>query len=169
MYSRVSSLYQCSYILHRYYVFWTSLLPLKTQTKVCRFHREDQNEHIVNWQTNLPYPIKEMAFVRSWMVVRVTSLTQLTLQSAIISQGIAARFARRQASSEQTAIYVRAFTVLGNIANCLLEEEDMAFVAKPNYRQLYCNSLSSGTIFTSHFVQNLFDVGLFVGFCFQRR
>lgn len=63
--------------------------------------------------TDQPFPIKEMTFVRSWMLFR----------SAIIAQGVAARFARRQASSEQAPTYTRLFPVLGNFAKRLIEEQ----------------------------------------------
>ncbi|KAI5986947.1 kinase-like domain-containing protein [Pisolithus albus] len=63
--------------------------------------------------TNQTYPIKEMGFVRSWMLFR----------SAVISQGIAARFALRQASSEKASIHTRLFPVMGRIAKTVLEEE----------------------------------------------
>ncbi|KAI6119020.1 kinase-like domain-containing protein [Pisolithus croceorrhizus] len=63
--------------------------------------------------TNQAYPIKEMGFVRSWMLFR----------SAVISQGIAARFALRQASSEKASIHTRLFPVMGHIARTVLEEE----------------------------------------------
>ncbi|KIK22711.1 hypothetical protein PISMIDRAFT_679912 [Pisolithus microcarpus 441] len=63
--------------------------------------------------TNQTYPIKEMGFVRSWMLFR----------SAVISQGIAARFALRQASSEKASIHTRLFSVMGRIAKTVLEEE----------------------------------------------
>lgn len=63
--------------------------------------------------TNQTYPIKEMGFVRSWMLFR----------SAVISQGIAARFALRQASSEKASIHTRLFPVMGRIAKTVREEE----------------------------------------------
>lgn len=62
--------------------------------------------------TNQACPIKEMGFARSWMLFR----------SAVISQGIAARFALRQASSEKASIHTRLFPVLGHLAKVLLEE-----------------------------------------------
>jgi len=63
--------------------------------------------------TNQPYPIKEMVFVRSWMLFRL----------AIISQGIAARYARRQASSEKAFLHVQMFPIIGNLARAVLEDE----------------------------------------------
>ncbi|KAF9228509.1 kinase-like protein [Gyrodon lividus] len=63
--------------------------------------------------TNQTYPIKDMTFVRSWMLFRL----------AIISQGIAARFSRRQASSEQAFVHPRLFPVVGNLAKVVLEDE----------------------------------------------
>ncbi|KAH9919375.1 APH-domain-containing protein [Fomitopsis serialis] len=53
-----------------------------------------------------PYPIKEMVFARSWMLFRL----------AVITQGIAARFARRQASSEKAHLYASVFPLIGHLA-----------------------------------------------------
>jgi len=63
--------------------------------------------------TGWPYPITGIVFVRSWMVMRL----------AIISQGIAARYARRQASSEQAFMHINMFPVVGRVAKTVLEEE----------------------------------------------
>lgn len=63
--------------------------------------------------TGWPYPITEMVFVRSWMVMRL----------AIISQGIAARYARRQASSDQAFMHINIFPFVGRVAKTVLEEE----------------------------------------------
>ncbi|KAF5357314.1 hypothetical protein D9758_005906 [Tetrapyrgos nigripes] len=52
------------------------------------------------------YPIKDMGFVRSWMLFR----------GSIILQGIAARAARRQASSENPGHYVSGVETLGKLA-----------------------------------------------------
>lgn len=60
-----------------------------------------------------PYPIQELVFVRSWMLLRL----------AIIAQGIAARAARRQASSENAHSYAQTFHLLGRLAKVVLEEE----------------------------------------------
>ncbi|KAF8178677.1 kinase-like domain-containing protein [Mycena galopus ATCC 62051] len=62
--------------------------------------------------TNQPYPIKEMVFVHSWMFFR----------GAIILQGIAARVARKQASSEGAFVYANAFPFYGAIAKTIIEE-----------------------------------------------
>ena len=43
-------------------------------------------------------------------------------QSAVIMQGIAARYARRQASSERAFIYVAGFPFVGHLAYQTLEE-----------------------------------------------
>jgi len=67
-----------------------------------------------------PYPIKEMIFVRSWMLFRL----------AVISQGIAARYARRQASSEQAYIHVNFFPVVGRLAISVLKREGITFSTK---------------------------------------
>ncbi|RDX49304.1 APH-domain-containing protein [Lentinus brumalis] len=62
--------------------------------------------------TNQPYPIPEMVFARSWMLFR----------SAVIMQGIAARYARRQASSERAYTYVIGFPYMGHLAYKTLVE-----------------------------------------------
>ncbi|KAG6382025.1 kinase-like domain-containing protein [Boletus reticuloceps] len=62
---------------------------------------------------NQPYPIEGMVFVRSWMLFRL----------AVIAQGIAARFARRQASSEHAHIHHLLFPVTGRLAKAVLEDE----------------------------------------------
>jgi len=53
----------------------------------------------------------EMRFVTSWMIFRL----------AIISQGIAARYARRQASSANAMAQGSMFSVLGLIAKEVYE------------------------------------------------
>lgn len=63
--------------------------------------------------TGWPYPITEMTFARSWMVMRL----------AIISQGVAARYARRQASSEHAFVHINIFPFVGRVAKAVLEEE----------------------------------------------
>ena len=80
--------------------------------------------------TKQAYPIQEMIFVRSWMLFRVslvvficTLVPPTKLQLAVISQGIAARFARRQASSEQAHIQIRLFPAVGHLAKAVLEDE----------------------------------------------
>ncbi|KAF7315041.1 Acyl-CoA dehydrogenase family member 11 [Mycena indigotica] len=64
----------------------------------------------------LPYPIKEMIFVRSWMIFRL----------AVISQGIAARVARKQASSERAFIHVKGFPIIGKLAVEALRTEGIS-------------------------------------------
>ncbi|KAH9942180.1 APH-domain-containing protein [Epithele typhae] len=59
-----------------------------------------------------PHPIPEMVFARSWMLFR----------SAVIMQGIAARYARRQASSERAHTYVVGFPYMGHLAHKTLVE-----------------------------------------------
>jgi hypothetical protein len=44
------------------------------------------------------------------------------MQLSIISQGIAARYARRQASSEKAFIQVKMFPVVGELARLALED-----------------------------------------------
>ncbi|KAH8985557.1 kinase-like domain-containing protein [Lactarius akahatsu] len=63
--------------------------------------------------TRQPYPITEIVFARSWMLIRL----------AVIMQGIAARHARRQASSEQAHLYAGMFPVFGRLARVVLEDE----------------------------------------------
>lgn len=93
---------------------------------------------------NYSYPIKELTFVRSWMLFRVSLsrpalgwlssqcglnyywLTEERLQLAIIAQGIAARHARRQASSEQAHLYKEVFPVVGKLAIVVLEDEGIS-------------------------------------------
>ncbi|KIY46186.1 kinase-like protein [Fistulina hepatica ATCC 64428] len=62
--------------------------------------------------TKYTYPIREMTFVRSWMLFRLS----------IIAQGIAARHARRQASSAMAESYGELFPVIGDLAIGVLEE-----------------------------------------------
>ncbi|KAI0827964.1 kinase-like protein [Trametes gibbosa] len=66
--------------------------------------------------THQPYPIPEMVFARSWILFR----------SAIIMQGIAARYARRQASSEKAHLYVQGFPLMGHLAHSTLVEAGVA-------------------------------------------
>ena len=49
-------------------------------------------------------------------------LTPWAPQSAVIMQGIAARYARRQASSERAYNYVVGFPYMGHLAYRTLEE-----------------------------------------------
>jgi len=82
--------------------------------------------------TYQPYPIVEMTFVKSWMLFRVLIFHYLSLlffltdhlqcQLSVISQGIAARYARRQASSEVAWAYEHMFPVIGHLAKVVLEE-----------------------------------------------
>jgi len=62
--------------------------------------------------TKQPYPITEMVFARSWMLFRLS----------VISQGIAARFARRQASSESAYLHSQIFPVVGKMALLATQE-----------------------------------------------
>ncbi|KAH7875474.1 kinase-like protein [Lentinula edodes] len=55
---------------------------------------------------NLEYPLKDIVFVKSWMLFR----------TSIISQGIAARVARRQASSANAAQYSTSVDLFGDLA-----------------------------------------------------
>ncbi|KAF9268533.1 APH-domain-containing protein [Marasmius fiardii PR-910] len=58
------------------------------------------------------YPIKELIFVKSWNMFR----------GAVISQGIAARAARRQASSENPEVYGHSIILFGDLARAILED-----------------------------------------------
>jgi hypothetical protein len=51
-------------------------------------------------------------------------------QLSIISQGIAARFARRQASSEHAYLHARGFTLLGKLARIILEDAGIVITPK---------------------------------------
>ncbi|ESK97264.1 phosphotransferase enzyme family domain protein [Moniliophthora roreri MCA 2997] len=61
------------------------------------------------------FPIKELVFVRSWNMFR----------GAVISQGIAARAARRQASSENPEQYAQSIALFSDMARKILEDEGM--------------------------------------------
>ncbi|KAG8776169.1 hypothetical protein FRC16_004604 [Serendipita sp. 398] len=63
--------------------------------------------------TKQPYPLQGATFTSSWMIFRL----------AIIAQGIAARYARRQASSEKAAIQGSTFKFWGNLAREITETE----------------------------------------------
>ncbi|CAE6342841.1 unnamed protein product [Rhizoctonia solani] len=58
------------------------------------------------------YPITEMVFANSWMMFRLS----------IISQGIAARYAQRQASSANAKAQGDRFPMLGRMAKRLMLE-----------------------------------------------
>ncbi|KAJ7194425.1 kinase-like domain-containing protein [Mycena pura] len=62
--------------------------------------------------TSQPYPIKDIVFVRSFMLFR----------GGVVLQGIAARVARKQASSERAYIYAQAFPLYGKLAKKVIEE-----------------------------------------------
>lgn len=83
--------------------------------------------------TRQPYPIPEMVFARSWMLFRVRIIcrvsgisrgTKVTLvvQLSVILQGIAARWARRQASSEKAPLYSAVFPLVSRLAIAVIEE-----------------------------------------------
>jgi len=71
--------------------------------------------------TRQPYPITQMTFAHSWMLLRL----------AVIAQGIAARHAQRQASSEQAHLYAAVFPLMGKLARRVLEEEGYLPEARP--------------------------------------
>ncbi|CAE6496366.1 unnamed protein product [Rhizoctonia solani] len=60
----------------------------------------------------IPYPINEMVFANSWMMFRLS----------IISQGVAARYVQRQASSENAKAQGDRFPMLGHMAKRLTLE-----------------------------------------------
>ncbi|KAG1737895.1 kinase-like domain-containing protein [Suillus paluster] len=99
---------------------FTVIKPFKNATKDVPIPLEDL-EHEYCRLTNQPYPIKEMVFARSWMLFRL----------AIISQGIAARYARRQASSENAFIHPQFFPFVGQLAKSVLEDDGFIIGAKP--------------------------------------
>ncbi|KAG8995060.1 hypothetical protein FRB93_001250 [Tulasnella sp. JGI-2019a] len=72
--------------------------------------------------TGFKYPLVEMPYVSSWMVFRL----------AIISQGIAARYVRKQASSAEAGIHVDLFPMIGQLAKEILGD---AFNAPSNHKQ----------------------------------
>lgn len=61
-----------------------------------------------------PYPLEGAMFASSWMIFRL----------AIIAQGIAARYARRQASSERAAAQGSTFAFWGNLAREIIESQE---------------------------------------------
>ncbi|KAJ3768394.1 kinase-like protein [Lentinula raphanica] len=61
---------------------------------------------------NLGYPLEDIVFVRSWMLFR----------TSIISQGIAARVARRQASSANAAQYSTSIELFAELARKVIVE-----------------------------------------------
>ncbi|KDN47847.1 hypothetical protein RSAG8_03267, partial [Rhizoctonia solani AG-8 WAC10335] len=60
----------------------------------------------------IPYPITEMVFANSWMLFRLS----------IISQGVAARYVQRQASSANAKVQGDRFPMLGRMAKRLMLE-----------------------------------------------
>jgi hypothetical protein len=49
-------------------------------------------------------------------------------QLSVISQGIAARYSRRQASSEKAYIHVHGFPIIGALAKKVLEDEGISVI-----------------------------------------
>ncbi|KAG8911227.1 hypothetical protein FRC00_006851 [Tulasnella sp. 408] len=72
--------------------------------------------------TGWGYPLVEMPFVSSWMLLRL----------AIISQGIAARYVRKQASSANAAIQLELFPVFAELAKDVLLEEGFQLGNSPS-------------------------------------
>jgi len=119
---------------------FTIIRPFKNATKDVPIPLEDLEREYCRL-ANQPYPIKEMVFARSWMVFRVRTIpwygsaySDLVVPKlAIISQGIAARYARRQASSEKAFIHPHIFPLIGQLAKSILEDDGFAIdnVVKP--------------------------------------
>lgn len=85
-----------------------------------------------------PYPIPELVFARSWNLFRA-SLSYLlcfslvlidVLQGAIIAQGIAARYARRQATSEHAHLHAKTFHIFGKLAQKVLQDAGITVTSK---------------------------------------
>ncbi|KAF8633366.1 hypothetical protein AX17_004537 [Amanita inopinata Kibby_2008] len=89
-----------------------TLRGYKRETKDVPIALEDLEHEYCRLMGQL-YPIKDMVFVRSWTLFKL----------AVIAQGIAARFARGQASSEQAWKYVVGFPIVGRLAVRVLEDE----------------------------------------------
>lgn len=90
----------------------TSLLVgFKNQTKDVPVPLEDLEREYCRI-TKQSYPITEMVFARSWMLFRLS----------VISQGIAARYARRQASSESAYMHPQIFPVVGTMARLAIQD-----------------------------------------------
>ncbi|KAF8629563.1 hypothetical protein AX15_003376 [Amanita polypyramis BW_CC] len=70
--------------------------------------------------TGQPRPMDGIIFVRSWTIFKL----------AVISQGIAARFARRQASSDDAWKYGKTFPLLGYLAWRVLDVEGIKLDSK---------------------------------------
>jgi hypothetical protein len=51
-----------------------------------------------------------------YFITTITSILIYHIQLAIITQGIAARYARRQASSEKAFVYQKVFPLFGTLA-----------------------------------------------------
>ncbi|KAG1782023.1 kinase-like domain-containing protein [Suillus placidus] len=99
---------------------FTVIKPFKNATKDVPIPLEDLEREYCRL-TNQPYPMKEMIFARSWMLFRL----------AVISQGIAARYARRQASSEKAFIHPQFFPLVGRLAKSILEDDGFTIDVKP--------------------------------------
>jgi hypothetical protein len=89
----------------------------------------------------VPSPVVEMPFATSWMLFRVCIffsqciMDLLTccygLQLSVISQGVAARYARRQASSESAFIQQKLFPVFAALARQALEDAGLHVADSP--------------------------------------
>ena len=59
----------------------------------------------------------------SYLISKCTATHSISLQLGVIAQGIAARFARRQASSEQASKFAESYPIFGFLALQVLENE----------------------------------------------
>jgi len=94
--------------------------PFKNATEDVPIPLEDLEREYCR-STNQPYPIQDILFARSWMLFRLS----------IISQGIAARYARRQASSEKAYVHKHFFPLVGQLAKSVIEDDALTIGAKP--------------------------------------
>lgn len=63
------------------------------------------------------------AVPRECCVLHRHFIVLIQFQLAVIAQGIAARYARRQASSEKAPFYSKIFPLVGRLAQIVLEDE----------------------------------------------
>ncbi|THH33046.1 hypothetical protein EUX98_g1126 [Antrodiella citrinella] len=89
------------------------IIAFKNRPQIAPIPLEDL-EREYSRLTNQPYPIPDIVFARSWMLFRL----------AVISQGIAARYARRQASSERAISHLSIFPLVGKMAIWAIEDPE---------------------------------------------
>jgi hypothetical protein len=108
---------------------WQQIQPFKN-VKDIPIEVEDLEKEYCRLM-HLSYPIEDITFVRSWMLFRVPSqffllrpcsdLDSRCTQLSVISQGIAARNARGQASSEVAWMHEHIFPVIGHLAKVVIQ------------------------------------------------